>query len=290
MKLTRHQKQIVKAINDGAVFDLYSYAIKFGNTKRIQYNLLEVNKSFNNHPIPKTYYYPSGTSIQNIIDEERFRIGLETNEYNVDNYCKCELTIGYNTGIRSIKVSDNNLQLNFYTGVDIICCFDDFLDFCTIWQYLKDEMLIMECSEPIDYKTIGLFYFSEIDKEELPIDIDRTYKKFINFSDFKIDDKYFIDDKIYELSKESFDICKDFIGKRIIKTPKLNLFVKKKYRTYEERSQKTSFFLAIIAIIVSIIIAAFAPLYNNLVDDMNSNSQGSTVSTTLEDHNKTITP
>lgn len=269
MKLTKHQKAIVKKINDGSVYDLYSFASEFGILKSIKYDISKVQNNFNQSLIPKSYYYPSYTSKKNIIDEIEFNKGVETGTYSHTNYNNCKLKVSYKTGIKTINISNKNINLNFYTGIDIINDFDEILEFCMVWQYLKEEMLIMECSHDINEKTIGLFCFQKEDIEQLPVDICNSYKKYIDFDDFGIDDKYFINEEIYILSKNSLEICKDFIGKKIIKTHKLNLFIKKNFKTYEEHSQTVSMILAIIAIITSIIIAALTPIYNDFIDNKN---------------------
>lgn len=255
MKLTKHEKIIIENIISGNIKNIETYIKHFEYGHQINFNKNEVQSKFENDNIEKTYYLPKGLQLKksNLVKECEYKNRIANQSIDKNKYEKKELRLNYLTETQSVTVDKKVFTLNFYEGVYTIDNFDNVISFITLWQYLKSEGLILEISNPIKNETIGMFFKSQ----SLP---DNEKEKQINYTDLTIDDKYYLE-QTFSFSDNQYLICKDFIDKEIIATPKLKNFAKNRYKTFEEKSHRNSLIVAWVAIIVSMLIGIISIIY-----------------------------
>lgn len=252
MKLTKHQKQTIRKIYSGEIYDIFSYLKYFHLGTTIKFDKQSINDSFNRDPLPKKYYYPSALQCRssNLLPEKDYFEHLQNNQLDPNQYIPKDLELSYNTGIKQETWNGEKYILNFYEGVYIANSFNDIIEFLTLWQFLESEMLILNVSQDFSAKFLGLFYI----KEAITSNIDSSIQSRINDIDcdtFTYDDKYYLNYQ-YILSHDHCVMCKEYLNKRIYPSSKLGLFIKRHFRTYEEQSQRRALFAAWIAIFISI--------------------------------------
>ena len=147
---------------------------------------------------------------------------------------------------------NNNYSINFYNGIYIANSFDDIVSFLSLWQYLKSEMLVIELPSDLTDKTLGLFYEKHIiSSSAQPLSLEEKIKS-INFESHTYNDDSYFNGVDYKFSTEKCTICKEYLGKKIYPTPELNLYIKRNFKTCEEKIQSSALFAAWLAIFVSV--------------------------------------
>lgn len=252
MKLSKHQKETIRKIFSGEIFDITSYLKYFGLGTEIKFDKDSIEHSFDTDNLPKKYYCHNSVQRKpsNILTEDDYLQKLQNGELDSNHYTKSTLRLSYNTGIKHETWEGQKFTLNFYEGVYIANTFTDILEFLTIWQFLKSEMLILEVPQNFSPKVLGLFYTKTALYKDNSISIENRIKN-IDYKDFTYDDKYYLNSN-YTLSHEHCLMCKEYLDKRICPSTKLGLFIKRRFKTYEERTQNKALFVAWLAIFVSI--------------------------------------
>lgn len=238
MKLTKHQKNTIRHIFTGEIYDITSYLKFFNLGTIIKLDKEKVIEQFTSDNIPKIYYCSKTLKhkYSNMMTEQEYLEKLHAHELDSEKYSSYDLHLSYNTGIETELWDGSNYTLNFYEGVYVANSFQDILEFLTLWQYLKSEMLILEVPHDFCGETLGLFYKKvQVDDVNIISSCDKI--KNINFTDFTYDDQYYLNEK-YILSKEHCIMCKEFMDKRIYPSAKLGLYIQKHFTTYEERTQQ----------------------------------------------------
>ncbi len=261
MKFTKHQKETIKHIYTGEIYDITSYLKYFNLGTTIKFDKNEIINSFNSDDIPKKFYCHNSMQKKhsNIMTEAEFTKKIANNEINPDNYTNYNLQLSYNTGIKQELWGEQNYTLDFYSGVYVANSFDNILEFLTLWQFLISEMLILEVPHDFSADVLGLFYR----KNSIIIPEDTSLKeriKKINIENFSYDDQYYLYDNNYTLSREHCFMCKEYLDKRIYPSTKLGIFINKHFKTYEETTQNRALFVAWLAVFVSIALT-FAPYF-----------------------------
>ena len=253
MKFTKHQKETILRIYNGDIYDITSYLKYFNLGELVKFDKEEIINNFNSDDIPKRYYCRNSLirKYSNIITENDYFTKSQNGEINSDNYSAYSLNLSYNTGIKRELWNGVEYSLDFYSGVYIANCFDDILEFLTLWQFLISEMLILEIPYTFSAETLGLFYIKTPNRTSKNLTLDERIKQ-INFEDFTYDDKYYLNTENYTLSQEHCLMCKEYMNKRIYPSKKLGLFIKKRYTTYGESAQNKTLFVAYLTILVSI--------------------------------------
>lgn len=252
MKFTKHQKETIKRIYTGEIYDISSYLKYFNLGCLIKFDKDEILNRFNSDEIPKKYYCANSLKrkFSNIMSECDYTKKVLSGDINPENYSSYELHLSYNSGIKHEFWENTEYCLDFYNGVYIANCFDDILEFLTLWQFLISEMLILEVPHNFSADTLGLFYNKTPQFRVETISLNERIKC-INFEDFTYDDQYYIKNN-YTLSQEHCLMCKEYMNKRIYPSTKLGVFITKHFSTYEENTQKKALFVAWLAIFVSI--------------------------------------
>lgn len=266
MRLNKKQKAILKHIKSGEIYDLFSYLKHYNLVKHIKYDKQEVNNLFNHDKICKKYYYPSNLTptAVNVLTSEHFFERLNAREIDENRYTPASLSINFNCGIQNITIEEMIYEINFYEGVYIATSFDSIIDFLSLWQYLKSQMLILEVPVELSKETIGLFFkentysFKKINHKSTEI------LDLIDYSSFSLSDKYYLDNT-YSFSDKQYTICKAFLSKRIYPTTQLNIYIQNHFQTLEEYTQKSALRAAWLAILITVFLSIIQLIYQYLL-------------------------
>lgn len=284
MKLNKHQKEIIKHIKSGDIYDIYSYIKFFESGETISYNKANIFNAFANDTICKEYYYPSNLTpkASNVLTADAFKQKVSFGEIDASKYDSATLKLNYCSGTKDLFINDTLYKINFYDGVYIAKSFDTIIEFLSLWQYLKSEMLILEVSSDLSRETLGLFYEKDTITTNNIATSDANILQDIDYSDFSYGDNHYLTNDSYTFSEKHYTICKDFLAKRIYPTPQLNLFMQNNYKTSEESIQKSALIAAWLAIFVSIaltftpyIYAKFSQVETTINDTESSVSENS---------------
>lgn len=277
MKFSKRQKDTVRLIQSGDIYDISTYLKYFKLGREIKFSKEKITEQFHADCLPKTYYRRKDLqpSRGNTLSEIEYNEKLHQNQIDPNKYISENLQLSYSSGIKQEFWENNSYTINFYDGVYIPNDFQDVLDFLTLWQYLKSEMLILEVPNSCSAETLSLFYEPSSDNTHQPHCLEDQLKC-IDYSTLTYADTYYIGNENYAFSHEHCSMCKDYLGKKIYPSTKLSLFIKKKFKTYEETTQNRALFVAWLAIFVSIILT-FAPYLHqednpnltSLVNDVN---------------------
>lgn len=252
MKLSKHQKETIRKIFSGEINDITSYLKYFNLGTEVKFDKNLIEDSFAKDNLPKKYYYHSSVSRKpsNMLTETDYLQKLGNGELDPNHYKESTLRLSFNTGIKQETWEGQTYTLNFYEGIYVANSFTDILEFLTIWQFLKSEMLILEVPQNFSPKVLGLFYTKTVLDKDNSIPLENRVKN-IDYKDFTYDDKYYLNNN-YTLSHEHCLMCKEYLDKRICPSARLGLFIKRRFKTYEEETQNNALFVAWMAIFVSI--------------------------------------
>lgn len=255
MRLDRKQKEIIKSILSGRVYSILTYIKEFELGQMVKYDKDSVEIAFENDSIPKRYYWNQGRNRgnTNILSKSEYELKCERYEINPDKYMSDELKLCFPCGIREVLWGGNTYSFNFYDGVYVANSFSDIMDFLSLCQYLKSEMLILEVPDEEYESTLSLFF----EKKQNP-----SQESYIDYRNLTCADTKYLPDR-YEFSEKNSVICSEYIKKRFYPSPRLNLYVKQGFNTPEEKAQKATLFAAWIAIIISLTSAALPYLIGN---------------------------
>lgn len=252
MKLSKHQKETIRKIFSGEINDITSYLKYFNLGTEVKFDKNLIEDSFSKDNLPKKYYYHSSVSRKpsNMLTETDYLQKLGNGELDPNHYKESTLRLSFNTGIKQETWEGQTYTLNFYEGIYVANSFTDILEFLTIWQFLKSEMLILEVPQNFSPKVLGLFYTKTALNKDNSMPLENRIKN-IDYKDFTYDDKYYLNNN-YTLSHEHCLMCKEYLDKRICPSARLGLFIKRRFKTYEEETQNNALFVAWMAIFVSI--------------------------------------
>lgn len=269
MKLTPHQKQIIDAINAEQVYDIPSYLKYFKKSTSQQYDIKEIQKTFNEYENGKKYSYSQledGSFNTNVYDRNGNLLSSFSSSHKNMNAYFIEYPLEEPVSAQLDNVLSNEVfefkgekySFNFLSySYDVADRFDDIKDFIALWYYLKNEALIFEVEKQVKDDELSLF-FEKNEQKIFPVanpdwntktviadgfaeQNNIPYKRIKNYMSY-----------LWKLNKEHVVMCQDFIGKKIIPTSGLKVYADHKYRTFEERSQRNNIIVAWVAVFISI--------------------------------------
>lgn len=251
MKFTKEQKEIIRAIASEEVWDISSFASRFQLKKTIRYDRKVVKEAFDRDPRVGVRYCPRilNPTPANLVSEEEFVKKCMEGQNLEEEYIRLEPMLEQTQAARKESVRDQVFSYDFYSGVEIINSFDRLVDFLTIWQYLRDQALVLEVSQPLCAETAALFFQREDEKTELTPEGDKV-AGVLRFSDLG-----YLQDGEYRLSRKWMAICDSFLGRRLYPAPGLKWFINNRFRTREEVDQARTLTAAWVGILVAILIA-----------------------------------
>ena len=278
MKLTRHQKDIVKSINSKDVFDVYSYLKYFDLLKTFSLDTKSIEEDFKNRENGKLYHVLKPGKEQTFLqfDPETFSSTLVYKQLNDEDYEMKPAELDYSNTKVSVDYDGQifTFQPANAGGVQLAASIDKIIEFLTIWSFLKKELLVLELPKPPRQEEIGVFFKSYSAKikcdtpvkqieslndkgftpYKLPEGATEYFTKMFATSDTpKVDAMEFVDEFI-RFDNDTFESCKPYLCNKIVPTPDLNLFIKRRYRTNEQSYLYYALIPAYLAIVVSIIL------------------------------------
>ena len=270
MVFSGFQKKIIEYIRDERVYDITSFLFEFGFTKEFCYDEAEIKTQFDESEKGETYdVLKDGLSQGNMTFSPSVGMQYERNAFTEKDFVKKRAVIDYSKLNKTKEFNGKEYRFDFLHPQTVNTDLTKIIDFLIVWQYLKENGLILEIDKQISSKDISIFY-SAVTKQgkdivqrdsldtpnfipvELPINKDLL--KFIAPATEppKRDAMNFVSYEII-FDEERLKVCENKIGLKFLPTPELHFFIKRKCKTKEEYFNKASLVLAWIAIIISLV-------------------------------------
>ena len=280
---SKEEKQIIEKIKDGKVFDIISFLKEFelGSIKKYDKEVIE--EKFNEseqgkeHKVLREDYDTSiGSNYMN--SEGRLEFIYNYNVPKEKDYIRKKAILSFENTSSSIKYGNQNYYFNYLDGIFIPNSFENIKKFLVIWSYLKSEGLILEVDKLITKEELGIFFeqksksndknqvnleglsniIEEIEKSQASLNLQNMPFMYNKNKEVVRNANEFVDFN-FQYIKEYELICSKFIGKKILPTTKLELFIKHNYMTKEDRNQLyahvasyTSLFVAFLSLVLAI--------------------------------------
>lgn len=292
MKLNPHQKEIVKKIELGEVFDIYSYLHAFQKGHLAKHDLTAIMTAFRNDENGKVYRvlkHDAKTDIYIKYTTETANSNTATYNAYFDSYKptneQCDNVEAFlEDDIQEQHASIGKLNYRFdflHQGAYIANDFMDIKDFLTLWSYLKREALIFESDVPVESKDIGVFFESRVINRYEGVPTNITSQQFSEHDSVMHDGSIPLDEAMeiqkkkyydkhgyyYEVPKRkmksyinhewvfnyaNYALCKEYIGVRFAANSALRIYISNGCRTDTEINQKLQLFVAWCAIGISV--------------------------------------
>lgn len=287
MKLTPHQKEIVKEIISGRVYDIPTYIRTFNKGKKQQYSKDELRANFEASENGQTYlfkkiggtiYTETYSSTGEVIDASPVsnKFTHELNENPISTPMPAQLDMKIDSEV--VEFSGHKYRFDFLqNGYLVADNFADIIDFIALWAFLRREALVLDVSKPVTSEDLSIFFEQKqqpLKQDNAPlwnahhtIDDSATQNNLPTiYTHFTVTKKTqgYITNK-WQANHEHLVMCEEFVDKKIIATSTLQVYRQSKFRTFEEVSQRRNLVAAWIAIgisFISVIIGNIFPLFN----------------------------
>lgn len=286
MKLTPHQERIVDEIIAERVFDIPSYLKAFSLGTYQRYNQDKIQRNFEKCESGQKYlfkkhgglfytevYDSSGALLSRSPILNQFTYELNENPISSPLIAEVEMKIKGET----VLYNGKTYHIDFLAQQHLVAdSFNNIKEFILLWSYLKREALIIEVDKECSKEDITPFFElvkQPLQPEEYPkwkvihdtipaSTKDKLEKLITSFVPQKNAQGYI--DQVWKVNIEHFTTCHEFIGKKILSTPSLEIFQKDNYCTFEEVSQKKNSLVAWIAVwisVISVVLGNILPLF-----------------------------
>lgn len=286
MKFTKHEKEIIRKINTGEVYDILSYLKAFNLTTFRKLDKEVAKKRLVEKENGATYQQIKHGSkepkpVQITLANSKFQ-NTTIYEYDKDIIEYVPATLTYAGAKQKITTLDGaKYSYDYIHGINFTNSFDDVKRFLVIWQYLKAEGLIIEVDKEttredyeifLEYKPIAETSYKKYESEDVTsFEKDgQVYTKVENYPIlFAYDDpnakKDFRDyiDYYFEYNKSYEKLCQQFIGKQIFAGPDLALFVDRHFHTKEQINTILNLIPAYAALVLTLIITIYQEYSGN---------------------------
>lgn len=285
MKFTKHQKEIIRRINSGDVYDIYSYLESFDMLYNFKIDKMMLEERFAEEEGDKKYKtLKSGVNINSIhtdsihTDSKTLKTYIYQNQLKDEDFEYKPAELVFNKIKTTVSYKEIKYEFNpcIDKGINIAVSFNQIKEFISIWSYLHKELYVLEVPKAIRKEEIGLFFERRSKKIEKSItDItdnqkhtflknlgiegieNELFKNFPwNHNTPKVD-AYKYADEILEFKEDNFIICDYYLAKKILSTPELELFIKSRFNT----SEQINFYWALVPAYLAIIISILIPLF-----------------------------
>lgn len=287
MKFTKHQKNIIRKINSGEIFDIVSYLEVFKLTTFRKLDKDAVETRMKQEENGATYKkLKEGVKTLTSTTSYNNSLGLPMPELQVitpseNDFIYVEATLNFEATKQKVRYgSDTTYSFDYKEGINFTNSFSDIKEFLTIWQYLKSENLVLEVDKKIEkkdfevffeYKPIGetAYYKRKASKKGIEVEFPNGYEPSEASFVFQHDDlnriKDFRDyiDYFFEYNKSNEAICRQFLGKQIIGNSELGLFVDRKFHTGGQINKFLNLLPAYLALILTLGITIYQECDNN---------------------------
>lgn len=294
MKFTKHQKDIIRYIASEDITDIVSYINFFGLSTLRKLDKDKIEERFKKETAGKTVKklkddFSKFTMKNNIDSSWNISSQITFHEPTEADYECVPLKIAYPETEHKKKLTDSSyFSYDYFKGINIVNSFSDIKDFLAIWQYLKNEGLILEVEKEIKKEDFELFFeyvpFSESSFKKSEDAFAALGERSIKLCGLPEHVKDYRDysDYLFEYNTTHELICSQFLGKRIYGTSELDTFIKSKFKTKNDKQ----FMLALIPAYIGIIISLFTPFFPTDNSDVEKiQHQLSEIQEKLEDNN-----
>ena len=247
----------------------------FEKTQSARYDWNLVREAFSRDPEAGCCYCPKNLkpTPANRIKEGDFQQKLAQGRVKAEDYIRLEPHLEKTLDKQVETVGDRFFFFDLYSGVERMESFEGLVEFLAIWQFLREQALVLEVPQPLDGETVGLF-FQRQPRGNVP---DPEGDKAGGV--LRCSDRRYLTDGAYHLSRERLTICGEFLGRRVYPAPGLKLFIQNRFRTWDETAQSRALLAAWVAIAVSILIALAPYLSAFLTEALSADENGKTQTT-----------
>ena len=275
MRFNKHQRDIIKAINNKEVYDIESFVKKFKLYEHFIVDKEKIKKAFDESESGKVY--PVDV-VKNLLEHEnKRRISVPAKLEYTENKKK----VTFNNCCYEYDLWD---EKGFYIAID----YDEIVGFISLWEYLKRELDVFEVEKEVSKSEIELFfrkykkttntlndtnnYIPIVQEEPFPL-IDNKLQKKVGEADYnavKRNAYNYVEEDV-KIDSEQLKMFSVYLDKKIFPTPSLTKYVSNKYRTEDEKATRLSLIIAIVSIIISICSSLFSVYATLKVDPSNDN-------------------
>ena len=155
MRFNKHQRDIIKAINNKEVYDIESFVKKFNLYEHFSIDKEKIKAAFDNAESGKEY--PVDV-VKNLLDHG--------NKKRISVAAKLE----YTDNIKKVTFDNCCYEYDLWDekGFNIAIDYDEIVGFISLWEYLKRELDVFETEKEVSKSEIELFF--------------RKYEKMTNMS------------------------------------------------------------------------------------------------------------
>ena len=298
MKLNNHQRDIIKEIIKGNVFDIPSYLECFQRAHLQKYDMNELKSRFETSENGREYkVMKEGHSICSTESNPVTIAGISTSLPSFFPRAKQQISDDeweYKKAVFVEKMpkeeflyQGTQFQFDFWSeGVFVAENYQDIIDFITLWAYLKSQLLVLEVPKPVKDAEISVFFeLIERDKNKqkeeegqewyktssglmainpAENDLSRVLTGLATSDEFKSEppkklaSQYLSSE--WKINEEHVKVCEEYIGKKILPTTDLRVYATHLFKTTEELNRTTNTLIAVVALLISIFSFAWSLL------------------------------
>ncbi|WP_458408146.1 hypothetical protein [Anaerotignum sp.] len=255
--LSEKEKEIIRLIQKKEIYDIFSFVEYYELGKSVVQTEDEIENRFLEE-----------------FGDTRFKCAMTRLDYfsnpvideKIDEkYVWAKPRLSY-LGARGIVLGTDQVKevFSYFSTVYICENIREILHFVAVWEYLLSEGLVIELPKPFEKRDIGLFVRKdEISREKSFIET-LEGKDVIYLSDMEISVKKFLAwDFIFD--EINFELCSEYLQKRIYPTLGLDTFIEKGFRTKNDLEARRNFWIALAGVAVAII-TSFISIMISLTD------------------------
>lgn len=242
MKLDDNQKELVQKIKNREITDVLSFVKYYNLGYEISADKSDIEKQFEELYKDKTY----------ICDK---RSTYCTNEYIINEIDRTTIEVKPRLSFQHTNVAfgmkDFPYTFNYFKKVYVTEEINKIISFIALWNYLKEQALVIELPKTCSEEDMALFIRKEAKKETYKV-IEQDAENKMDYSDTVVFAADLLD---YELvfDDENFEIIIPFLQKKIYPAPELNTFIQKGFNTTEEVNNRNNFLIALAGVIIAIV-------------------------------------
>lgn len=235
MRFTKRQREILKQIGSGAVYDMSSFAARFSLTERQRYDRAKVKSAFEADPERQTYFCPKALlhGTPELWGEKEYLRAVEERRIAPGAYAELSPKLVFGETCRKEQILGHGISFDLYQGVSSLKDFDAMVEFLALWQYLQEEGLALTVPQPLECAAVELFFdWTEAGPPPDPVIGGDKETPELHFSD-----RRYLQPRALRLREDWLAVCREYLERRLYPTPMLKLFLQNGFRTREELTQ-----------------------------------------------------
>lgn len=275
MRFNKHQRDIIKAINNKEVYDIESFVKKYNLYENFIIDKEKIEEAFNKTEAGKKY--PVNV-MKNLLERENIR--------RISVTAKLE----YTDNKKKVTFDNKCYEYDLWNekGFNIAINYDEIVGFISLWEYLKRELDVFEVTKEVSKSEIELFfqkykkttnmsknnndYIYIVQEEPIQMIGNKLQRKVgdVDYNAVKRNAYDYVEEDV-KMDSEQLKIFSTYLHKKILPTPSLTKYVSNRYRTEDEKATRISLIIAIVSIVISICTSLFSVYTTFKVDPSNDN-------------------